>query len=161
MSCKVGKIWSLTAPHLFFLEGKNKENESSFFGSARLAPSFYPDWIVLNLIWDLSIIWISSLVGHRSDKPLIWGTGAQYHDSMMLRTRNLMRLDRSQCKWSKGTLYGDPWAWECGKWADAGVWLSWAGVEQHNPPVVSSLRKVANGVPCLNRFWGIPSDYPD
>jgi hypothetical protein len=82
-------------------------------GPAFLPPQFHPDWIILNLIWDLSVIWISSLVEHHSDKPLIWGTGARHHDSIMPKMRNLMRLDRSLCKWSDGTLYGSPWAWEC------------------------------------------------
>lgn len=82
-------------------------------GPAFLPPQFHPDWIILNLIWDLSAIWISSLVEHHSDKPLIWGTGAQHRDSIMLKMRNLMRLDRSLCKWSDGALYSSPRAWEC------------------------------------------------
>lgn len=96
-----------STPSILFLK-QHKENESLFFGPAFIPPQFHADWVLLNLIWDLNVIWISSLVGHHSDKPLIWGTGARHHDGIMLKMRNLTRLDRSLCKWSEGTLYGSP-----------------------------------------------------
>lgn len=142
MLCK-GKKSGAWQHSTYFILRQNKENEGLFFQPAFLAPSFYSDWIILNLIWDLSIIWISSLVGHGSDKPLIWGTGAQHHDRIMLKMRNLMRLEGSSCTWSKGTLYGDPGARECGRGTDWGIRLSWARTQLLECPEVILFTKVA------------------
>lgn len=134
MSCKgKRKIKSLTAlPQSIWKQ--HKANGSLVSGPAFNPPHTHADWIVLNLIWDLSIIWISSLVGHHSDKPLIWGTGAQRHDSIMLKMRNLMRVDGSLCKWSEGAFLGSSWVWECRTWTDWGIRLSWANTQPLRHP---------------------------
>lgn len=153
------KLWSLTALHLFYFKAKQRAQKAcSLSQHFLLAPSLYSDWIVLNLIWDLSIIWISSLVGHRSDKPLIWGTGAQHHDRIMLKMRNLMRLEGSSCTWSKGTLHGDPGAGKCGRVTDWGIRLSRARTQLLECPEVILFPKGSSVAPFPSRFCGMPSD---
>lgn len=123
-----------------------------FFQPALLTLSFYPAWIVWNLIWDLSVLWISSLVGHRPDKPLISGTGAQRHDCVALEMRSLTRLGRPRCTWSKGTLYGHPCPRGCGRWTERGTGLRSRDV---SPP------REEQGLPLLSSSCGLASNRPD
>lgn len=83
-------------PPLFILR-HNQGNESLVFPPSFLAPQLYPEWIILNLIGNLSMVWISSFYqwGIILTKPLILGAGTQAYDRMILKMRTLMRLYRA------------------------------------------------------------------
>lgn len=62
--------------------------------------------------------------------------------------RNLRRLGRSWCTWSKGALYGHQYIRECGRWTDRGNGFGWT-----QPPGCEFIQKGAMPASSQQLLW--------